>query len=141
MPVVDNRQPRPDVDNTGADDRKDTAVKPRKRDTSNWYQKYGKAHYEKNKAAYIARADARKKKGREEFAAFKATLSCTKCGESHPATLDFHHVVRGPSNRKVHRLIANGQYEAAQREISEKCVVLCANCHRIEHYKDHLKAV
>ena len=141
MPVVDNRQPRPDVDNTGADDREDTAVKPRKRDTSNWYQKYGKAHYEKNKAAYIARADARKKQGREEFAAFKATLSCTKCGESHPATLDFHHVVRKPENRKVHRLIANGQYEAAMKEIQEKCVVLCSNCHRIEHYKDHLKSV
>lgn len=141
MPVVDNRQPRPDVDNTGADDRKDTRAKPRKRDTSNWYQKYGKAHYEKNKAAYIARSDARKKQGREEFAAFKATLSCTKCGESHPATLDFHHVVRDPSNRKVHRLIANGQHEAAMREIKEKCVVLCANCHRIEHYKDHLKSV
>lgn len=143
MPVVDNRQPRPDVDNTGADDRTDSGNKPkrvRKADPEH-YAKWGKAYYEKNKAAYIARSDARKKKGREEFAAFKATLSCTKCGESHPATLDFHHVVRDPSNRKVHRLIANGQYEAAMREISEKCVVLCANCHRIEHYKDHLKSV
>ena len=143
MPVVDNRQPRPDVDNTGADDRKNRGNKPKRirKSSPDHYQKYGKAHYEKNKAAYIARADARKKQGREEFAAFKSTLRCTKCGQDHPATLDFHHVVRKPENRKVHRLVANGQYEAAMREIQEKCVVLCSNCHRIEHYKENLKSV
>lgn len=138
MPIVDNRQPRADADHTSTDDRKNNRSKPkriRKADPDH-YAKWGKAYYEKNKAAYIARSDARKKKGREEFATFKATLACTHCGEDHPATLDFHHVIRKPENRKVHRLIANGQYEAAMREIKEKCVVLCSNCHRKVHWEE-----
>jgi hypothetical protein len=138
MPIVDNRQPRPDADDTGTDDRADNRSKPkrvRKADPDH-YAKWGKAHYQKNKAAYVARSDARKKQGREEFAAFKARLACTQCGENHPATLDFHHVVRKPGNRKVHRLIANGQYEAAMKEAVEKCIVLCANCHRKVHWEE-----
>ena len=138
MPVVDVRQPRPNTDNTVKNDRKDHPPRPkriRKADPDS-YAKWGKAHYEKNKAAYVARADVRKKQGRAEFAAFKARLSCTSCGESHPATLDFHHVVRKPENRKVHRLIANGQYEAALKEAVEKCIVLCSNCHRKTHWEE-----
>lgn len=105
-----------------------------------WYERYGKAHYEKNKQAYIDRAARAKQKGRQKWAEYKATLSCTRCGESHPATLDFHHVTRLPSNRKVHKLVGSGQFTAAMEEI-KRCMVLCANCHRKEHYEMDRKGV
>jgi len=138
MPIVDDRQPRANADDTGEDDRADHRDKPKRvrKPDPDHYAKWGKAHYQKNKAAYVARAEARKKQGREDFAAFKARLACTQCGENHPSTLDFHHVVRKPGNRKVHRLIANGQYEAAMKEAMEKCIVLCANCHRKVHWEE-----
>jgi hypothetical protein len=138
MSVMDGGQPRPDVNDPGSDDRKNTTSRPKRirKPDPDHYAKWGKAHYEKNKAAYVARSDERKKQGRAEFAAFKARLACAQCGENHPATLDFHHVVRKPGNRKVHRLVANGQYEAAMKEAMEKCIVLCANCHRKHHYEE-----
>lgn len=99
-------------------------------------KEWSKKHYEENKKDYIKRAADKKKQQRAEWEVFKATLSCTQCGENHPAALDFHHVVRAPSNRKVHRLVANGTITKAREEI-KKCVVLCANCHRKLHHEEH----
>ena len=135
MPVVDRRQPRSDADNTGKNDRKDHPPRPKRiRDTTGSYEKYGKSHYEKNKEEYIKRAADSKKKQRELWTLYKSTLSCIKCGENHPATFDFHHVVRHPDNRKVHRLLGNGSFKKALKEAQEKCIVLCANDHRKWHW-------
>jgi 5-methylcytosine-specific restriction endonuclease McrA len=90
-------------------------------------------HYERNKAAVIKRNAEFKLAARAKWAEFKATLACTKCGENHPATLDFHHVVQSKDNVKVYKLTADGAYKKALKEI-EKCVVLCSNCHRKEHW-------
>lgn len=98
---------------------------------------YRKRHYEKNKVAISAKVQERKRGIRREFAAFKATLSCVKCGENHPATLDFHHVVRHPSNRKVNELLKHGAINKAIQEIQEKCIVLCSNCHRKHHWEEN----
>ena len=58
------------------------------------------------------------------------------CGASHPAIIDFHHIDRAdPNKQKVHKLVCSGRFAAAYREI-EKCMVLCANCHRILHYEE-----
>ena len=96
-----------------------------------------KRWYEKNKKAHIARAKVNKQKQRETWRKFKATLKCALCEENHPAALDFHHVKRDPSNRKVYKLVANGMFAAAIKEIREKCVVLCANHHRRGHHYEH----
>lgn len=136
MPVLDDRQPRPDTNNTGTDDREGSRDKPNgSAGKLTNYQKYGKKYYEKNKKYCISKIADAKKKYRELWAAFKQTLSCTVCGENHPATLDFHHVIRSPDNKKVHRLAGSGAYKKALEEI-KKCVVLCANCHRKYHYEE-----
>jgi hypothetical protein len=93
--------------------------------------------YLRNKEAHKARTKANKEKYRERWRQFKATLKCALCKENHPNTLDFHHIIRDPSNRKVHRLVSDGQHRKAIKEIREKCVVLCANCHRKGHYYEH----
>jgi hypothetical protein len=97
---------------------------------------WAKTYYEKNKAACIERVAKVKKAARKKWDDYKATLSCTQCGENHPATLDFHHVKREKTNRKVHKLVANGALAAAYEEI-KKCVVLCSNCHRKHHWEEH----
>ncbi len=130
--VVENKPPR--VYKTSERERE--RKKKTRLANPEYYKEYQKRHYEANKQAYINRAAARKELYRQQWAEFKATLSCTKCGESHPATLDFHHVVRLPENQKVHRLIANAAFKRALEEL-KKCVVLCSNCHRKLHWEEY----
>jgi hypothetical protein len=57
---------------------------------------------------------------------------CTRCDESDPACLDFHHV--GHKTMGVSKMIVR-QYplERVQEEL-QQCDLLCANCHRKEHH-------
>jgi len=93
-------------------------------------------HYAGNKEKVKAKVKAYKLKKRDEWHAYKASLVCTRCGASHPAIIDFHHIDRhDPDKKKVHKLVQNHNYATAYKEI-EKCLILCANCHRIHHYEE-----
>ena len=98
-----------------------------------------KRHYQKHAAKIKAATKIGKEKYRQKWRDYKATLSCIQCGENHPATFDFHHVVRLPDNKKVNKLLTNGSYKAALKEIEERCIVLCANCHRKLHDSEFLQ--
>lgn len=61
--------------------------------------------------------------------------ACIHCGIKHDGTnaviFDFHHLA--PSEKEVgpSRLM-QGSWEKVKKEI-DKCVLLCSNCHRLEH--------
>jgi hypothetical protein len=61
--------------------------------------------------------------------------ACENCGNSfHPAVFEFHH--KDPS-QKDFAVGAGGNaraWELVKTEL-DKCSMLCANCHRIEHSK------
>lgn len=99
-------------------------------------RKYAKKHYEANKPACISRTRVQRHSATAEWNEFKSRLRCVKCGFSHPAALDFHHVKRSPDNVHLHKLIRNKSFARALEEI-KKCIVLCANCHRIHHSDEH----
>jgi hypothetical protein len=102
------------------------------------YTKYGKHYYEQNKDACIERNRIVQERWKQQWHDYKCTLACAHCGASHPAILDFHHTNRhDPDKQHVNTLIKNKRYTAAYKEIKEKCIVLCANCHRIHHYEEH----
>jgi len=96
-----------------------------------------KRYREKHGDAHRARVKARNAINRIKWAEFKKTLKCALCTENHPTTLDFHHIIRSPDNKKVHKLVRDRCYKQAIEEIRTKCVVLCANCHRKGHYYEH----
>jgi hypothetical protein len=58
---------------------------------------------------------------------------CVRCGFDHPAALVFHH--RDPSQKEVEitRTVALGWSKDRISSEIDKCDVLCANCHAIEH--------
>jgi len=61
---------------------------------------------------------------------------CSKCGISYPlAVYDFHHILTGTKEADPGSIIRDGSLERITEEIS-KCVLLCANCHRLEHHGD-----
>jgi len=99
-----------------------------------------KKYYEANKEKVKAASRLSKERARANFQEFKASLSCTQCGQNHPATLDFHHLILHPDNQKINVLTKGGAYTKAIQEIMDKCVVLCANCHRIHHHDERSEA-
>lgn len=101
-------------------------------------REYQKKHYEQKKDYYIQKAKEGKQKIKTEFEEYKKTLSCSVCGESHPATLDFHHVDRTKKDIILSQAVGrNWGWTSLKREI-EKCVVLCSNCHRKLHYEEKM---
>ena len=60
---------------------------------------------------------------------------CEKCGyDKNIAAFDFHHV--NPENKEFHldaRHLSNTNIEKLIKECN-KCILLCANCHREFHY-------
>lgn len=92
-------------------------------------------YYERHKAQHRSRMKRQRQKAAEWLAEYKLTLSCIKCGESHPACIEFHH--RDPSQKDIGvGDMAKGGYsvERMMEEIA-KCDVLCSNCHRKHHYE------
>jgi len=96
---------------------------------------YASTYYQNNKTKVLATTKASVKKYKEQWRSFKATLSCVKCGQNHPATLDFHHIDSSTKEASVNKLIKYRAFKRAMEEV-KKCVVLCANCHRIHHHDE-----
>jgi 5-methylcytosine-specific restriction endonuclease McrA len=100
-----------------------------------YHKEQSRKHYEANRETIIQKTVGKKKAFRAEWAEFKESLSCTKCGFKHPAVLDFHHEDPTLKEGNIHRFVSNGQFKKVREEI-KKCIVLCANCHRIHHYNE-----
>jgi hypothetical protein len=65
---------------------------------------------------------------------YKQSVSCLQCGFRDYRALQFHHT-EGDKEANIADMVRAGMsVEALRREI-EKCIVLCANCHSIEHYE------
>ncbi len=64
----------------------------------------------------------------------KDGMQCSKCGESRGLCLDFHHLDPKEKEMTISRMMFYYSKEKILEEIS-KCDVLCANCHRIEHWE------
>ena len=65
---------------------------------------------------------------REYVLSYLVTHPCSECGEADIRVLEFHHV--GEKSHTVSHLVGSGvSVERIQQEL-DKCIVLCANCHR-----------
>jgi predicted HNH restriction endonuclease len=59
---------------------------------------------------------------------------CSRCGYSEcPSALEFHHL--DPTKKDIKMHSANGMSLARYLQEAQKCVLLCANCHRLVHEK------
>ncbi len=98
-----------------------------------YQRQYKRRWYQENKAKHISYVRKREVGMETWFRGYKETLSCEICGENYPACLDFHHI--DPSRKKfsVSAKRDRPSLKQLQEEIA-KCQVLCANCHRKEHY-------
>ena len=61
---------------------------------------------------------------------YKSVRGCKVCTETDPCCLDLHH--KDDTKEFTVSLRLNSSWNRILREV-EKCVVLCANCHRKHH--------
>lgn len=61
---------------------------------------------------------------------------CAKCGDERSYVLDFHHINPEEKEFTIGKLRC-GAKETLQKEI-DKCVCLCANCHREFHHLNRI---
>lgn len=69
---------------------------------------------------------------RDTIDEIKSTCGCQLCGESDAACLDFHHKDASTKENDISGLLQQKKFDKLAIEI-EKCVVVCANCHRKIH--------
>lgn len=84
------------------------------------------------KAAIVRAVKKRRKKVREMAVAYKGG-KCQCCGYDRCLeSLEFHHLVRDKKNFGISAKGYTRSWKAIKEEL-EKCVMLCANCHREWH--------
>ena len=98
-------------------------------------KEYIRKHYQANKEKYVKSSVESMRKTREWFRDYKSNLKCSKCSETHPACLDFHHIDPSEKDMEVSRIIDMNNKKRIMDEVA-KCVVLCSNCHRKLHYQN-----
>lgn len=87
-------------------------------------------YYRKNKKRHIGYVQKRKAGWMEKLVEYLTENPCVDCGQDDVRTLEFDHV-KGEKTTEVTRLARGGaSWENIQKEIN-KCVVRCANCHKI----------
>lgn len=92
-----------------------------------------RAYYQKNKNIIINKRRINRRKMKREFVNILGG-KCKVCGENRLPCLDFHHPNKD-KEKEVSLLLKNENRSKILKEVN-KCIILCANCHRIEHYKN-----
>ena len=100
-------------------------------------REYRRKWYALNKKSEQAHVNRRKKEITNWFKKYKESLHCLMCGETHPATLDFHHKNRTDKEFGINTRVHSGYSIDKIKQEIEKCEVLCANCHRKLHYQNN----
>lgn len=97
---------------------------------------YAKKHYENNKEYYKTKTRKLNKENKAKnliwLREFLVKNGCKNCGINDFRVLQFHH--RDP-NEKSFNIQSRLLSKKNMVEEIEKCDVLCANCHSIEHYE------
>lgn len=94
--------------------------------------------YYKNRESEINRKNERRKMLQDWLQSVKDDLSCEMCGESHNACIDFHHTNNEEKDANIGNMPQQGYSKDRILAEIEKCEVLCANCHRKEHYNQKI---
>ena len=101
-----------------------------------YQREYMRRWYQENKAKHISFVRNRDKRIRTWLREYKESLGCEACGETHPACLEFHHIDPNEKKFSLGRINTFLSVRLIKGEIA-KCRLLCANCHRKEHWNEH----
>lgn len=87
--------------------------------------------YPRNKKRRLELNSAWRNEQIRKYKEYKSTLFCAICGEKETVCLEFHHKDANKKDMSVAEMRSHS-FEKILEEI-DKCVILCANCHRKVH--------
>lgn len=90
-------------------------------------------HYLRNKDKFNTRRRIRRRSNQEYVLNIKKQSSCTQCGNNDYRCLEFHHLDDKELN--IAQAVSQHSTKKLLQELN-KCIILCANCHRILHYDE-----
>lgn len=101
-----------------------------------WMKNYREVNKEKLYAADKIRTQERRVANKLKAIEYLGG-KCVHCGivSEHRSIYDFHHLNREEKEADPGSLL-HYSWSRIQKEL-DKCILLCANCHRIEHEKDN----
>jgi hypothetical protein len=109
-----------------------------KENSKQWYSNNKERVRENYKKWENNNKEVRKERVKRNREALKQYLGgsykCEHCGFEHStsAPFDFHHKDPNDKEGSVSALVQNAALDRLFKEV-DKCILLCANCHRIEH--------
>ena len=92
--------------------------------------------YHLHKAKVKTAVAQRRRDKSKWFVDLKKDLKCSRCGNDDYRVLDFHHRDKGNKRSEVSTMVRSMLSNRTILIEIEKCDVLCANCHRIEHWEE-----
>jgi predicted HNH restriction endonuclease len=89
-----------------------------------------------NNLEYIKQKQRENKRVRKNLAIAYLGGMCNKCKNTfHPAVYEFHHVDPATKDRDPSKMLSL-KWERVTTEL-DKCILLCANCHRLTHHESN----
>jgi hypothetical protein len=82
--------------------------------------------------ALVPSSKPKLQENRNKFLEYKKTLFCNNCGIDDHRVLEFHHV--GDKDHTISKMVNHGYSWERIEEEMRKCIPLCCNCHRLEHW-------
>lgn len=93
------------------------------------------------KSCYHKIKKSRKKLIKDNYLEIKKKLSCMNCGNNDFRVLEFDHIDRNTKSFNISDGLKRGYSLEKIRSEMTKCIVLCANCHRIKTYEENNRDV
>ena len=95
---------------------------------------YNRSYYTSHKQEHLDKNTRIRQRNRAFLSEVKSNSCCAECGEHHPATLQFHHLDGTDKDETISTLCNSlASINRIKAEMA-KCIILCANCHAIEHW-------
>jgi hypothetical protein len=97
-------------------------------------KEYAANHYQQNKNKYAEKSKLARLRTKEWYNELMNNKFCEKCGESDTIVLEWHHVDPTKKDMGIADMLTRRGKQTILEEI-DKCVCLCANCHRRLHHE------
>lgn len=105
-----------------------------------YHNKYRQEHPQQYADYHRSYRERQKGAMQDWYFEYKKTMKCSRCPEKREPCLDFHHVDPEQKRFEVKRMMKKGacSFESLMEEV-KKCIILCANCHRMHHWQERQK--
>lgn len=104
-----------------------------------WRYGYKRPNPERDREVRRIRDKRKRAELRKWYVEYKFHLKCSVCHDGHPAIIDFHHVDPKTKILDIGTMVSSAPKFSKEKILNEisKCLIICSNCHKKLHWKEH----